>query len=241
MILVPLGLNPEGHEVHAEDAEKEIEYRCPSCLGELILRKGPQRRVHFAHKAIPQNCDFTYETESHLRAKWAIVKAIEQDKAGLFLRKCKRCGTYTTQSIPESVTKAELEYLLPSGHRADVALLDQTGKLLAILEIFATHRVDEEKAKALAGTPWAEIEAETVLTSNEWLVLRDNFKPVVCSECVQIMKYGTTRPFTGYCYRHISCPVKGGRKISAVDNCSRCSYLVNVKANGVVCYGRKQT
>lgn len=54
--------------VFAENATKEGKYFCPGCNGELILRHGEQKAIHFAHKS---KCPFPPEEKEYL-SEWHI-------------------------------------------------------------------------------------------------------------------------------------------------------------------------
>lgn len=194
-IKVPIGIDPNGNEIRAKNAKKGIRYYCPSCQGELIYRRGQYKQAHFAHKADPDICDFVFETENHVRAKMSIVYSITRGMTIFVNCRCQRCGTDLKQKLPSSVKRALLEYPLPSGHRADVALLGQDNNLLAVIEVMETHPVDEEKAKALSVIPWAEVMAETVLASNTWEIRTDNFKQALCLRCIQVAEFGCVYPY----------------------------------------------
>jgi len=128
-------------------------------------------------------CDFLEETEKHLRAKWYIVKAINENKEIFLLRRCSKCKKIGKQFFPVKQRQASIEYILPAGQCSDVAILDDNNNLTAVIEIFDEKMIDEKKEKALKDIPWGEISAETILGGNEWLVKRDNFKPYVCKDC----------------------------------------------------------
>ena len=60
-----VALDPEGNRIHASDAEKGHPYYCQECGGELHLRGGQRRRLHFAHlkenKEFEHNSDYNHE------------------------------------------------------------------------------------------------------------------------------------------------------------------------------------
>ena len=59
-----VALDPEGNRTHASDAEKGHPYYCQECGGELHLRGGKRRRLHFAHlkdnKEFEHNSDYNH-------------------------------------------------------------------------------------------------------------------------------------------------------------------------------------
>ncbi len=61
-----------------ETEKDEAPFFCPECDAQVILKKGPARIEHFAHKP-PVNCIYGKgETADHLRAKKAIYLALQK-------------------------------------------------------------------------------------------------------------------------------------------------------------------
>lgn len=65
--------------VGIENAQKGIEYRCPHCKGEMVVKEGSVKVKHYAHKIRPQNC--SYETYLHALAKKRIEEWFNSDGA----------------------------------------------------------------------------------------------------------------------------------------------------------------
>jgi hypothetical protein len=140
--------------------------------------------------------------------------------------------------MPLTVACAVPEYLLPTGHRADIGLVDASGRLLAVLEILVAHPVDPDKEAVLTQTvAWAEFEARTILSSGTWKPIRDRFRPHVCHDCRLIERCCGVRPWTGPTARHVLCPRRHGEPVVAVDACAGCCGFVKVQASGVECVG----
>lgn len=101
----------DGVRIIAAIAERGPEYRCPSCNGMLVLRKGRKVVHHFAHKP-PTSCSWAKgETQAHLEAKQHVAGALSQ--RGI---------------------RAELEYTvdtLPGDRRADVMAWSPSGRMIA--------------------------------------------------------------------------------------------------------------
>lgn len=236
---VPIAIDENGAELRPEDAVKGSQYYCPDCQNALILRKGLLVRTHFAHKEQPTRCDFINETEQHFRAKLAIVAAVKEKKPVYFVRHCKVCSKAVYQDLPDKVTDVKLEYTLSSNHRADVALFDKDDELLAIIEVFVTHAVEDEKLSALAEIPWAEFSAETILTSPNWSPIKDNFKPCTCNDCRIILKFGKKTCFMGLNKAQVQCPLQSIGIADTVENCDRCEHFVDVSREGILCVGSR--
>ncbi len=235
---VPYGLDAVGSEVRPDAAIRSMAYMCPSPIcerRELVLKRGPIVQAHFAHKVLPARCDFWEETEAHLRAKQLVAALIETGAQVTLVRHCATCGGEVRQALPSGTASASLEHVLPTGLRADVALLGANGQVRAIVEILSTHEVDAAKAAVLADLPWVELRAEELLaTPREWRMLQDHLRPVHCARC----RYAAVRPFIGSDRLSVECPLPDvGGSVIAVATCPRCPYLIGVKDGGVFCYG----
>jgi len=181
---VPFAFDDE-EQIHTpENAEKGRTYFCPACREPVILKQGEIKTAHFAHK-VSESCN--QESIIHKTAKLLVQKAVEAWKAGksespTLLRKCQICGKSVNQTLPEKIESATLEYKLSDGSIVDVALLVE-GVPQAAVEIRATHAVDDIKAKRLS-VPFIELDANEVIQNPTlWNPIKDNFKPLVCSQC----------------------------------------------------------
>jgi very-short-patch-repair endonuclease len=164
--------------------------------------------IKLTDKVIDKYCDFVSETGKHLEARWAVRDAIEKEKEIYLLRRCSMCNKLNRQYFSTKGFKASLDYTLPSGHRADVALFDKEDCLKAIIEVMDEQTVPEEKEKALKDITWGEFSAETIIGSNEWLVKRDYFKTYVCKEC---KKKQTEDILPGMVQKKVSVPTGKGK------------------------------
>lgn len=195
-LLVPFAYDENGAEVRPPQGVHGAQYACPGCGANIVFYKGDQVQWHFAHLVVPDFCEFVHEreTEEHLRAKEEIVKAIEGRRDVKIVRTCGKCGTSYEQPMPpRRGLRAVKECTLKLGDgfiRPDVAAVDEYDNLVAVFEVYATHRVDEEKRRALENIPWAEFEASEILESDKWRPLPpvDHFGsvvfgPEVCPAC----------------------------------------------------------
>ena len=181
---IPLAFDEQGQLCSPTNAKKGENYFCPCCRKPVILKKGATRVAHFAHKA---NDTCNQETIIHKTAKLLIQKTINEWKSGksdppILQRSCQICGTSITQSLPEKVESAILEYRLADGSIADIALLVE-GKARAAIEIKVTHSVDEPKSKRLP-VPFIELDGYEVIENPVvWKPISDKFKPIICKNC----------------------------------------------------------
>ncbi len=154
------GRDPTGRIVSRELAVKGTRYTAVCCGSDLIVRKGPKRRIHFAHST---KFPCSRETALHKCAKALIVQVISDWKTGVGPSPVVQtlCGDELGHplhaSLPGRIERAVEEYRIDR-FVADVALLDAEGRPLAAVEVRVTHAVTDEKAKGLP-VSWLELEA----------------------------------------------------------------------------------
>lgn len=125
-------------------------YTCPGCSGSLhyvheskpVGRAGTRRRAHFAHNAA--ECSTGFETGLHLWAKSLIAERKQLNTPDFI-------AEYLDQSFafeaPFEIADVRIEPW-HDGIRPDLVLDSPAGDELHV-EIFVTHRVDDEKAQLL--------------------------------------------------------------------------------------------
>lgn len=154
-------------------ARKGVPYRCPSCKDPLIFKAGPIRVRHFAHD---RSATCTSESVLHHTAKLLVA---EQRRPAV-LRKCTACFEMREQTLEREI--AQLEYRLPSGRVADVALL-VGGRPSCAVEVRVTHAVTLQKAQEI-GLPWIEVDAEDIVRDPEvWRPSKDRLGRFRCRDC----------------------------------------------------------
>lgn len=152
-------LDNENHLINAAEAEKGPDYFCPSCGEKMILRKGKQRRPHFAHKVNTEHC--SYETYLHEIAKKQICKCFNESSEFTI-----KFSTKTTCAVSECPLRTESPCIWSSlkefnlkqyynickeevafdGFRADLLLSPKnTNHPPVIIEIWVTHKSTEAK------------------------------------------------------------------------------------------------
>jgi len=241
---VPFAMDSMGREVTPESHLGGGDIVCPSCRGRVVHCAGEKVRRYFRHFEPPTYCEFENETEEHLRAKWAIVAAINARREITLERECHDCGSDVAQSLPTASARAVAEHVLKTGHRADVALLGPDDVLLAVIEVLATHPVDSAKAEALQPIPWGEFTAAEVLAGTDdsrcaWPVLRDHFRPTRCQRCREFKRFGQVVKFIPPSRALVACPAAAGAPVEPVVTCSGCEHFVGVERAGVQCVGSK--
>ncbi|MDP9729683.1 competence protein CoiA family protein [Alicyclobacillus tolerans] len=242
---IPYALSLRQDIVTPNLASKRMAYFCPECGAELIVRSGTRVRQHFAHKRIPENCRFLNEGWLHISAKHAVKATILQWIAGdrespVINRECRNCYKNYSQILPPRVRKVELEYRIesPAGfYVADVALLDNDGNPICVIEIRDTHEVDDEKRAKLKNMPWMELQARDALIDPTSLtpIEYGNLRGTDCPQCREAKKSARKLIIVrrGWAIHVDGCPIRirvwhGKSYANVIDDCSGCEYLVGM-------------
>ena len=148
------------------NAQKGIEYRCPHCKGEMVVKEGSIKVKHYAHKIRPQNC--SYETYLHALAKKRIEEWFNSDSAlNISFRTKDRCSNfehclwnhddYTSYCEKKSSRSFNLKNYYNvitrektyKGFRADLLLSDSENRHEPIfIEILVSHQCEKEKIES---------------------------------------------------------------------------------------------
>lgn len=153
-LLLPYAYDSTGNLVHIDNAHKGETYKCPKCdeVLSLNISKIPEgqkyhRRNYFSHpKGYPDNqC-----AESFLhklfkkRAADCIQKKIDKgDNEFLFTWQCQECGKEHVRNMLRVAKSVRIEYDLGIC-KPDIALLDENGKVVVVIEIVVTHKPEPE-------------------------------------------------------------------------------------------------
>ena len=186
-LLIPFAVDETGELCSPKDAKKGKNYFCPLCRELVVFRKGKVKKPHFAHKP---NTKCNEETIIHKTAKLLIQQVVHKWKANkisvpMLKKKCRICGKHIDQALPDIIDNALIEYKLPNGFIADVALMSGPDVYLAV-EIKVTHPVDDLKARSIS-VSFIELEGRQVIENpTVWKPVRDNLESLTCSECKSV-------------------------------------------------------
>ena len=147
-LLLQYAHDTEGNMVYVGNAQKGQKYTCPNCNAELLLKisKIPEgqkyhRRNHFAHKGNSDN----HCSESFLhklfkeKCKEFIHKKITDKESIDFEWKCGKCGEKHKGNLLKKAVKVLTEYKLGECI-PDIALFDEKGNVIIVIEIVVTHK-----------------------------------------------------------------------------------------------------
>ena len=200
-LLLPLAHDSQGNLIHIDNAQKGDNYTCPICETSLILRvsKIPEgqkyhRRNHFAHKGYSDNhCSESF-LHIHFKDKCAefIREKINRKGNLFFWWQCKRCHHKQSINLLNNVADIDTEHRINKDKPIpDIALLDSTGKIIAVIEIVVTHKPEskvlqyykENNILCLQTTisDFKDCEnIENILTNSNKTILHSN---TICEQC----------------------------------------------------------
>ncbi len=135
----------KGELVKAKDAVKGRPYACAVCGGEMIPRQGEQKRPHFAHKALTDNC--TPESALHYGFKVLLANKLKEHIATQQSLEiewgCRYCLETHIGNLVKKASQVEIEHNLGKC-QPDIALLDRTGRVIAAIEVVVTHAPEQQ-------------------------------------------------------------------------------------------------
>ena len=172
--LLAYAFNAEKKLVHIESVKNGLECNCtcPGCNEPLVAKNdGKIREHHFAHLS-GNDCGTGYMTIRHIWAEEILfenrVLPIAVDGKKLFQK---------TERIGREVTLTDLNIIPDIFGRAVLSFnylgLQLPGDIPFIVEIYVTHKVDENKASIIkrAGIPAVEIDlSKSTATTKEELI-----------------------------------------------------------------------
>lgn len=165
------------HIDHVESGEK-CGCLCPACHGTLIARKGEVKRHHFAHKS-EGNCSHAYETTLHLLGKKILSETKELWIPSVYLAFNYKEPFLIYQAMKIPVISVELEQryhpIIP-----DVVVTSSMEQKLMV-EIFVTHKVDEEKQKKMQEIGISTIEID-LSGYRDNAVTEEELRDILCGE-----------------------------------------------------------
>ena len=180
------------------DASKRNSYICPCCKLPVILRKGCVRRHHFAHRS-DSKCSLYSggESDVHLAAKSVLASQLRKLKYLNIHIQCRHCLTHIQKNItlPHRYDVIQEYRLTHKGHPriADVAVVEPSGDIHSIYEVYHTHCTDESARPE----PWFELRASDIL-EHKYRCLRNH--NISCDKCT-LRKYFTYLKYI-HSYKH---------------------------------------
>lgn len=137
--------------------------------------KAGRRRIHHAAHFPDSSCSFRYpETLVHFNCKFHVAQQLGLAVWPLWaMEKCRDCGEPGYQLVAKRWDAVQIETPVLGNYIPDISLWHQ-GKPVAGIEIFVTHRVDENKAARYdaADFSWIEVKGRKSLYAGDrrWIV-----------------------------------------------------------------------
>ena len=158
--LIKYALNAEQRLMFIDNVPNGLECGCvcPGCKEKLIAKNdGKIREHHFAH-ASNKECITGYQTMIHLLAK-DIIENFKIFPMALNGKYLSACEVYKEVNINQFGFIPDILGFTPITDGPNII-----GKIPVIIEIFVTHRVDEEKKNKIikAGIPAMEVDLSNV-------------------------------------------------------------------------------
>lgn len=175
---------------------KNMDYVCIGCGEDVFCRKGEVNEHHFAHFK-NSKCDFfekKYDTQIHNTAQKMMTDLLNSGVECCFKQRCSggcneymECPSYKKTDITDDVKMEHSFRYNENDRRADIAVLDNCGNMLFIIEIYNTSRTDEWKRP----DEWVEVEANNVIKiinseekDEDGCVWFECMRCINCEECI---------------------------------------------------------
>lgn len=247
--------------VHISEVERGLkcECSCPACGERLVAKKGQRMTHHFAHQAA-RNCEYGYESSLHLAAKDILSKAGKMVIPPVYVQ------------FPNSYKESELIYKAKEITFDRVQLEQKFNNLIPdivvyaggkrlFIEIFVTHRIDEEKLDKLkkANISTIEIDLSKIdhsITAEELtaLLIEENeakywkYNSIANKYLEKFYQAADKRNITSkeYALQVYGCPIevrswRGKAYADFEDDCLSCEYCISYSLkNGILCSGRQR-
>lgn len=232
--------------VHVDEVERGLKCGCicPACGEPLIAKQGEKKTHHFAHQSTV-NCEYGYESSLHLLSKEILseTQIFRIPPVEVHFRESHKLPVEVSDSKDIKIDEVKLEHRI-GGIIPDVVLY--SGEKEFLVEIYVTHRVDEEKLEKIRALDISVIEIdlsnqETIskemlreilingIEKKEWLFNRveDRYYKEFCkfSEKKKIINRGMAL-HVDYCPRNARI-WKGKSYANFIDDCTGCPYWVS--------------
>ena len=216
-LLLTYAYDVDGNLVNIENAIKGEKYTCPTCGAELLLRiskKSPEekyyRRNHFAHKGNPDNkCSESFLHKLFKEKCTEFIRDKISKKEELFFEwNCNKCNEHHKGNLLKKATNVITEYDL-GVCKPDIALLDNNGKVIIVIEVVVTHKPEPEALKYYKKNRTACLQIivdnfsncehiEEKLSSPDDVNLCPN---PICDKCGQVKKKAKMVIISTHCWR----------------------------------------
>jgi hypothetical protein len=231
---------------HISDVERGLKCGCicPACGAALIANKGTKVIHHFKHYNA-EECQIGYQTSLHLLAK-EIISNAKKFTIPEVLLKFESCKEPIQISPAKNISVDSVELEKKVGDIIPDIILHSKNKIL-LIEIFVTHKIDEEKMIKLQKQGISVIEID--LSKIDRTINKNDLQQYLLYDCPEkkwkynrVLKYWrncfisiaekyTSRSSTrfGLGHPYVYCPL-GGKPL--IEDCHYyCEYCLSSYAN----------
>lgn len=251
----------DGQIVNIDDVDSGLKCgcACPACGEALVAKKGSRMIHHFAHHA-GHNCEYGYESSLHLAAKEILSKAkrITLPPVYVVFPDSYKKDELVCEAKEIAIEKVELEKRF--GDVIPDVVVYAGGKQFFV-EVYVTHRIDDEKLNKLRNADISTIEIDlskkksiTSLEELTGLLLHDSedkkwkYNSVANRYLQLFYQAADKKDYTarGATMQIDNCPInsriwKGKPYANFVDDCLYCKYCISHSyRKGFLCSGRRR-
>ena len=168
-----------GDGIYIDDVDRGLKCgcTCPSCGGKLIAKKGEKKLHHFAHESA--ECSYGLETSLHLMAKEIIAAAKCFTVPPVRLSNQPAHWGDSSPATRVEIERVELEKsvddIVP-----DLLLYPKNSSKVLSVEIYVTHKVDENKLSKIIEKKQSTIEIDLSKTDKQ--ISYDDLKNLLLNE-----------------------------------------------------------
>lgn len=250
-----------GVTIKIEDVESGLKCGCvcPACGEPLVAKKGKKMMHHFSHHA-GHNCEYGYESSLHLAAKEILLQTKRLVLPAVYVSfpDSYKEDELVCPSKEIQVNKVELERRF--GDVIPDIVVYAGGKQLFV-EIYVTHRIDDEKLAKLKQADISTIEIDlskktsiTSVAELEALLLGESeakkwkYNSVANCYLNAFYKAADRREIVsrGCALQVDHCPIRsrvwrGKPYANYIDDCIYCKYCISSSSDGaLLCSGRQR-
>lgn len=243
-----------------EDVESGLKCNCicPACGEKLIAKRGASMMHHFAHCS-GRVCEYGFESSLHLMAKKILseAKKFSLPPVDFSFPNSSKVSENISPAKEIQIERVELEERI--GNIVPDIVVYAGGKQL-LIEIFVTHRIDDEKLAKIKNLGLSVIEID--LSSTQSSITESSLKELLLNDHISKSwifnaladKY--LQAFyqisdehkliqRGFATHVDHCPINsrvwhGKPYANFIDDCSSCQYCIFYDENIILCSGRQK-
>lgn len=251
-----------GEIVHISNVDKGLACGCicPACGERLVAKKGEKMMHHFAHES-GSSCEYGYESSLHLAAKDILLNAKQIVIPAVYLE---FPYSYKEKQLISDAKQIEIEKIELEKRCGDIVpdIVVYAGGKEFFIEIYVTHKIDDEKLKKIKRLKISTIEIDLskkkdTVTTEELTDILLNDSPekswkynVVSQKWLRNFYKASDKKdilYRGFAMHVDYCPIntrmwKGKSFANYLDDCLYCDYCTCAKQNDVMilCSGKSR-